>query len=162
MAKRALALNINVIGSASSGLSGISPNGTVTVTGVTVQNPGPNSVGFSFNQTGTVHATNLTADGIPSYGFNFYQSKQIVASGLTAINTAQTDPLKRAVWFEDTGSISASTLNIVSSAGDAYVIGCYTDKGYSAPSGSVKTISDQITGGNLSIQNSCSKVTFTP
>lgn len=154
--------NITVIGSGSTGVSGTSPKGTVSVSGVTVENPGANAAGFLFYQTATVHATNLTASGIPSYGFMFYQSPQIIASGLTAINTAQTDPLRRAVWFEDTTSISASVLNIVSAAGDAYVIGCYTDPGYSQASGSVKTISSQITGGTLSIQNSCPKVSFTP
>jgi polygalacturonase len=154
--------NLTVIGSGGNGFSGASPKGTVTLSGVTVESPGANSVGFNFYQTRTVHATNLTATEIPSYGFMFYQSSTIVASGLTAIDTAVSDSLRRAIWFEDSASISATNLNIVSAAGEAYVIGCYTDTGYAAPTGSVKNISAQVTGGALAIQNSCSKVTFTP
>jgi polygalacturonase len=154
--------NITVTASAGTGFSGTSPNGSATATGVTVANPGGNAAGFLFYQTGTVHATNLTANSTPSYGFMFYQSKQVVASGLTAINTSESDPLRRAIWFEDSASITASTLNVVSNPGFANVIGCYTDKGYNAPIGSVKTISAQILGAAFSIQNSCSKVSFVP
>jgi polygalacturonase len=154
--------NITTTGSLGPGLSGMSPNGSVTVSGVTVESPGAGSPGFLFYQTGTVHATNLTANATPSYGFMFYQSSQIVANGLTAIDTGQTDPLRRAIWFEDSTSISATTLDIVSAAGDAYIVGCYTDVGYTNPSGTVKTISAQLTAATLSIQNSCSGVSFTP
>jgi parallel beta-helix repeat protein len=153
--------NITVTGSLGPGMSGAAPSGSVTASGITVESPGPGSPGFLFYQTKTVHLTNLTANGTPSYGFMFYESGQIIASGLTAINTAQSDPLQRAIWFEDSTSISATTLDIVSASGDAYIIGCYTDTGYSQPTGSVKTISSTIAGGTLSLQNSCSRVTFT-
>jgi hypothetical protein len=154
--------NIYVFGSGTDGFAGSSPNGKVSVNNVTVDSP-LSGHGFLFDNTQSVQVTSSTAINTPSYGFVFFQSSQIIATGgLTAINTGTTDPLKRAIWFEDAQTILASSLNVFSNAGSANVIGCYTDAGYSAPTGSVKTISTEIVGSTLSIQNSCPNVKFTP
>ena len=152
--------NITVIGSGDAGLSGASTNGSVTVSSVTVQNP-LSGVGFLFYQTGTVQVSNLTAEGVPSYGFLFLQSARVVAQGLTALDVSRSDPLRRAVWFENGRSILATDLKIVSNAGEANVVGAYQGAGYSQ-SGSVKGITAEVAGGALSIQNNSAKLTIAP
>jgi hypothetical protein len=152
--------NITTTGSAGAGLSGASPNGSITVNSVTVQNP-QSGVGFLFYQTGTVQVSNLTAQSVPSNGFLFLQSSRVVAQGLNALNVAQSDPLRRAIWFEDGGSILATDLKIVSAAAEANVVGAYQDPGYTQ-FGSVKGISANILNGTLSIQTNSSTLTIAP
>jgi hypothetical protein len=152
--------NITVTGSGNNGLSGASPNGKVTVNNVTVQSP-QSGAGFLFYQTGMVQVSNLTAEDVPSYGFLFLQSAAVVAQGLTALSAAQSDPLRRAVWFEDGHTILATDLKIVSNAGEANVVGAYQAAGYTQ-SGAVRGITAQITGGTLSIQNNSPLLTIAP
>ncbi len=155
-------MNIAVIGSGNSGLSGIAPQGKVTVKNVTVDSPRSGN-GFLFYQTQDVQVTGSVANNTPSYGFIFSRSARIVATDLMATNTSKTDPLKRAVWFEDAEMISASSINILSDAGMANVVGCHTNAGYSAASGSVKTINFKVNGPDPTrIDNSCQNVSFTP
>jgi hypothetical protein len=152
--------NITTIGSAGAGLSGSSPNGNITVTGVTVQSP-QSGVGFLFYQTNSVQVANLTSQTVPSYGFLFLQSLHVVAQGLNALDVALSDPLRRAIWFEDGGSILATDLKIVSSATEANVVGAYQHPGY-AQSGSLKGISANIQSGALSIQSNSSMLAISP
>lgn len=152
--------NITVTGSGDAGLSGASPNGSVTVNNVTVQSP-QSGVGFLFYQTGAVQVSNLTAEDVPSDGFLFLQSSRVVAQGLNALDVSQSDPLRRAVWFENGRSILATDLKIVSSAGEANVVGAYQGAGYNQ-SGSVKGITAEIAGGALSIENNSNQLIITP
>jgi hypothetical protein len=152
--------NITVTGSGDSGLSGASPAGSVTVNSVTVQSP-LSGVGFLFYQTASVQVSNLTASNIPSDGFLFLQSPRVVAQGLTALDVSQSDPLLRAVWFEDGRSILATNLTIVSNSGEANVVGAYQGSGYSQ-SGSIKGITAELTGAALSIQNNSRRLSITP
>jgi hypothetical protein len=143
--------NITVLDSASTGLSGTAPKGSVTVNNVKVQSP-RNGGGFLFYQTSSVQISDSIAQNTPSYGFLFLQSPQVVAQGLTAINTALSDTLRRAIWFENGRSILATDLKIVSATGAANVVGAYQGSGYTQ-SGAIKGITAAITGGTLSIQN---------
>ncbi len=152
--------NITITDSGSNGFSGTAPNGTVNAGGIIVQSP-RSGVGFLFYQTASVQVQNATARNTPSYGILFLLSPQIVAQGLTAINTAQTDSLKRAIWFENGHSILATDLKVVSASGQANVVGAYQASGYTN-SGSIKGISASITGASLSIQNNSSALTVTP
>jgi polygalacturonase len=154
--------NIAVFGSGSNGLSGTSPNGSVTVNNVTVNSP-LSGLGFLFYQTQKVQVTRSSANNTRSYGFLSLQSDQVIVKGLTVTNAGLTDSLKRAVWFEDAQSILASSINIVSDAGMASVIGCYTGPGYPATSGSVEAVISSNGGARTtSIRNSCPNVTFSP
>lgn len=155
--------NIGVFGSGNNGLSGTAPSGSVTVNNVTVDSP-LSGLGFMFYQTERVQVNASAANNTPSYGFLSLQSNQVIVGGLTVTNAGETDPLKRAVWFEDAQTILTSSINIVSDAGMANVIGCYTAPGYAASSGSVKTLNFHSNrgGGTLSIENSCPNVSFTP
>lgn len=152
--------NITITGSGSNGFSGTAPSGSVIAQGINVQSP-LNGQGFLFYQTASVQVQNSTSQNTPSDGFLFLDSPQIVVNGLTAMNAAVTDPLKRAIWFEDGHSILATDLKIVSSAGDANVVGAYQGSGYTN-SGSIRGISASITGGSLSIQNNSSTLVITP
>lgn len=152
--------NIKVLGSGNNGLSGTSRSGSVTVDNVTVDFP-LHGIGFLFYQTQKVQVTSSSSNKTPSYGFLSLQSSQVIVGGLTVTNAGVTDPLKRAVWFEDAQTISGSSISIVSDAGMANVIGCYTGPGYPATSGAVRTLISVDSGSEkLSIQNSCSNVTF--
>jgi Right handed beta helix region len=153
--------NIGVFGSGSNGLSGTTPRGRVTVKNVTVNSP-LRGLGFLFYQTQSFQVSKSAANGTPSYGFLSLRSNQIIVKGLSVTNAGATDPLKRAVWFEDAQTISASSINIRSDAGMANVIGCYTSPGYSASSGSVRKVKFHAgaEGTALSISNSCPKVSF--
>jgi Right handed beta helix region len=148
--------DIVVTGAQDAGMRGQSPRGSVTVTGVTVRGL-RNGVGFLFDRTQTVHASHLTVEDVPSYGFLFLKSSRVVARGLTAVHVSESDLLKRAIWFEDGGSILATGLKIVSGPGEAYVVGAYQGPGYSH-SGSVTGITADITGGSLSIQNNSKRL----
>ena len=150
--------NITILDSADAGLSGTSPNGSVTVNNVTVESP-RDGVGFLFYETGSVQISDSVAQNTPSYGFLFLFSPQVMAQGLTAVNTSRKDPLRRAVWFENGHSILATDLKISSARGDANVVGAYQDHGYQQ-SGSIKGIAASITGASLSIQNNSSKLTI--
>lgn len=156
-------MNVAVFGSGNNGLSGTAPTGSVIVNNVTINSP-LRGLGFLFYQTQNVQVISSTAHNTPSYGFLSLQSNQVVVEGLTVTNAGVTDPLKRAVWFEDAKAIRISSINIVSDAGMANVIGCYTGPGYAASSGSVKTINFHMNRGGkaLSVENSCPNVTFTP
>ena len=154
--------NIAVFGSGNNGLSGTAPAGSVTVNNVTIDSP-LQGLGFLFYQTQRVQVTGSTAHNTPSYGFLSLQSSQVLVAALTITNAGVTDPLKRAVWFEDAKVIQVSSMNVLSGAGMANVIGCYTGAGYSAASGSVKTINFHMDGGKgLSIESTYPSVTFTP
>jgi len=155
--------NISVFGSANNGLSGTSPGGSVTVKNVTVKSP-LSGLGYLFYQTQKVQVTDSSTDNSPSYGFLSLQSSLVIVRGLTVTNAGVTDTLKRAVWFENARTILASAINIVSDAGTANVIGCFTGPGYSATSGSVKavTFSGKRGGSRLSTRNSCHNVIFSP
>jgi hypothetical protein len=155
--------NIGVFGSGNNGLSGTAPSGRVTVNNVTVNSP-LSGLGFLFYQTQSLQVSDAAANDTPSYGFLSLQSNQVIVKGLTVTNAGATDPLKRAVWFENAQTISASSINIRSVAGMANVIGCYTSPGYSASSGSVRTLNFHAdpAGTTLSIENSCPDVSFTP
>ncbi len=155
--------NIAVFGSGNSGLSGTAPTGSVTVNNVTVNSP-LRGLGFLFYRTQSVQVTASTAHNTPSDGFLSLQSGQILVTALTITNAGMTDPLKRAVWFEDAKVVLASSINIVSATGMANVIGCYTSAGHSPSSGSVKTINFHTdeAGKTLSVENKCPAVIFTP
>jgi len=155
--------NIAVLKPGNNGLSGTAPNGSVVVSNVSVNSPSQ-GLGFLFYQTRDVQITDSTAQNTPSYGFLSLKSTQVLVTGLTITNAGGTDPLKRAVWFEDANVILASSIHIVSAAGMANVIGCHTSAGYSASSGSVKTINFHMSGGGrpFSVENGCPAVNFTP
>lgn len=152
--------NLTIIDSGSNGFSGAAPNGSVIAQGIRVQSP-RSGVGFLFYLTGSVQVQNSTAQNTPSYGFLFLQSPQIVAQGLTALNAAMSDPLRRAIWFEDGHSILATDLKVVSAAGDANVVGAYQGSGYTN-SGSIRGITASLTGASLSIQNNSTTLMITP
>jgi hypothetical protein len=152
--------NITITDSGSNGLSGVALAGSVIANGVKVVAP-RSGVGFLFYQTASAQVQNSTSQNTPSDGFLFLQSPQVIAQGLTAINAAQTDTLRRAIWFEDGQSILATDLKIVSAAGGAYIVGAYQASGY-ANTGSIKGITASITGATLAIQNNSSKLTITP
>jgi hypothetical protein len=155
--------NIGVFGSGDNGLSGTTPKGRVTVNNVTVNSP-LRGLGFLFFETQSLEVFNSAANDTPSYGFLTLRSNQVIVKGLAVTNAGATDPLKRAVWFEDAQTISASSINIRSVAGMANVVGCYTSPGYSASSGSVRTLNFQadLAGATLSIDNGCPNVSITP
>jgi len=152
--------NIEVIASGDNGLSGTSPKGSVAVNNVTVDSP-RKGLGFLFYRTQTVRMSSSAANATPSYGFLSLQSDRVVVVDLTVTNASTIDPLKRALWFEDTHAILASSISIVSDGTTANVIGCRVNRGHAASSGSVKTInfssdSDRL----LSIDNGCQNVVF--
>jgi Right handed beta helix region len=151
--------NITVNNPGTTGLGGASPSGRVTVTNVNVDSV-PNGGGFIFQQTASVQISGSSATDVASYGFGFFASPKVSAQNLSAINVSQTDPLKRAFWFERGQSVSASTLTVSSAAGDANVVGCY-DSG-TTTAGSVKGIPTQITGDTLSIQSNCAALSMRP
>jgi polygalacturonase len=155
--------NISVFAPGNNGLSGTSPGGSVTVKNVAVHSP-LTGLGFLFYQTQKVQVTDSSADNTPSYGFLALQSSQVTIRGLKVTDAGLTDPLKRAVWFEDAGTILASSIDIVSDAGAANIIGCYARPGYPATSGSVKILTSTVITGksSLSMRNSCPNVIFSP
>jgi hypothetical protein len=152
--------NIAVFRSGNSGLSGTAPNGTVTVNNVSVNSP-LRGLGFLFFRTQVVEVTESIADNTPSYGLLSLESNKVTVTGLTVMNAGGRDPLKRAVWFEDTHEISAYSIHIVSDVGTAGTIGCYTHQEYAPSSGSVKAL-DFTVNGKPSVENSCPNVSFTP
>ncbi len=153
--------NIAVFSPGDSGLSGTAPSGSVRVENVTVNSP-RHGLGFLFYRTQNAELTSSTSHDTPSYGFLSLQSNQVVLRDVTVTNAGMTDPLKRAVWFEDTKMISSTFVHVVSDAGMANVIGCYDDSGRTKSVGFVRTIKSRVSpGGNaLTVQNNCPNVTF--
>jgi polygalacturonase len=153
--------NIAVFGSGNNGLSGTSPIGSVIVNNVTINSP-LMGLGFLFYQTKRVKVTRSAANKTPSYGFLALKSSEVVVEGLTVTNAGATDPLKRAVWFEDAKTISVSSISIVADVDFANVIGCYTGPGYPPSQGSAKVSSLRPNkgGAKLSIKNGCLGVSF--
>jgi polygalacturonase len=155
--------DIAVFNPGNSGLSGTAPSGSVRIRNVTVNSP-LHGLGFLFYRTRNVQLTGSTSHDTPSYGVLSLQSNQVVVKDLTVTNAAMTDPLRRAVWFEDTDIISATSVNVVSEAGMANVIGCYDDPGHAKSLGFVKMIKSRVNPGGkpLAIENGCSNVRFSP
>jgi polygalacturonase len=153
--------NIVVFGPGNSGLSGTAPSGSVSVKNVTVNSP-LQGLGFLFYRTQSVKVVGSGAHDTPSYGFLSLQSDKVVVEDLAVTNAGMADPLRRAVWFEDTRAVSALSMSIVSDAGMANVIGCYNGPGRPKSSGSVKVIKSRVNpeGKPLTVENNCPNVTF--
>lgn len=151
--------NIDVFGSGDNGLSGTAPNGSVVVSNVRVNSP-RTGIGFLFYRTKNVRISGSAANETPSYGLLALESERVMVGDLTITNAGASDRLKRAVWFEDTQRILASSIHILSDGATANVIGCHTNPGHGESSGAVKTIlfsSDQ-KDRSLSIENGCEHV----
>jgi hypothetical protein len=153
--------NIVVFGSGNNGLSGTSPQGSVIVNNVTINSPLV-GIGFLFYRTQSVKITRSAANKTPSYGLLALNSSHVLVEGLTVTNAGVADRLKRAVWFENAETISASSVSIVAGTDLANVVGCYTAPGHPAARGSVKISNFEPKQGNnkLSIENNCLNVSF--
>lgn len=145
--------DIEVINPAGRGVAGMAPDGSITINNVTVRQ---NRLGdaFSFFRTASVVVNATTADSSPGYGFFFGQSNSVVAKGLTAVNSSQLSNLRRAIWFENNGSVLASDLTIVDaqSKPTGYIVGGY-QAGGTTQSGLLNGITAKIANGALVVQN---------
>ena len=121
---------ITVIRPAFNGLSGTAPNGRVAISDVRVQDVRSGS-GFHFYRTEEVDIVNSASVRTPSYGFMFNHCARVHVSRLFALDSSETDPLRRAVWFENGGIITASQLTIGSSRPERAhrIVGAYQDSG---------------------------------
>jgi polygalacturonase len=153
--------NIAVFNPGNSGLSGTAPSGSVRVENVTVNSP-RHGLGFLFYRTQSAELLRSSAHDTPSYGFLSLQSNKVVLKDVTITNAGMTDPLRRAVWFEDTELISSTLVYVVSDSGMANVIGCYEEPREAKSVGFVTTIKSRVKPGGkaLTVQNSCPNVTF--
>lgn len=151
--------NIQVMQSAGRGVAGMAPNGSISVTGVQVQQ---NSSGeaFSFNQTAQVSLSASEADNAAAYGFYFANCGNVTVNGITASNVSLLSGLHRAIWFESNQSVVASGLTVIDSQSSptGYVVGTY-DGGVSQ-SGLVNGVTAVLANGTLRIQNNSSNVQF--
>ncbi len=140
--------NINIMGGVSRGFSGFTATGTVKATNIYVNGNGAQQA-ISLGAP-TVDADNLTAQNTPSYGIYISGSGNVSAKNLTAIDTAQTDSLHRAVWFQSNTNVEANTIHVIDDQGSptGYIVG-----GYSNTAGDINDIQGTITNGTLLTQS---------
>jgi hypothetical protein len=142
--------NLQVVNPASIGVSVNSPGGNVALRNVRVTD---NRVGDAFNvgNTGEILISDCSAENSPGYGFFFDTLTRAVATGLTTLNVASLNPLHRAVWFQNVGSLTASNITLADSQSTptGFVVGT-NNIGH----GSLQNIASNIVFGGLSVQNS--------
>jgi polygalacturonase len=161
--KSATFTNIAVFDPENNGLSGTAPSGSVVVNNVSIHGPRL-GLGFLFYKTQDVQLMNSASSNTPSYGFLSLESRHVIVQGLTVTNAGVSNPLKRAVWFEDAKTIFGSSINVVSTEKAATTIGCYLRPPGLETSGSVRIINLQVDEINrpVLVENSCPGVTFVP
>ncbi len=141
--------NVQVLNPAMIGVSVSAPQGTVEIRNVRVNG---NRAGdaFSIGNTAEVLVSESAAENSPGYGFVFYSVGRTVASGLTTFNVAAANPLHRAVWFENLGTLAASGLVVSDSQNSptGYVVGAV-----GVNRGSIQNVASNIVSGSLVMQN---------
>jgi len=140
--------DIHILGGVSRGFSGSTSAGTVRVSNIFVNG---NGAGPAIALNGpAIDADNLTAQNTPSYGIYISGSTNVSAKNLTAIDTALTDSLHRAVWFESNTNVQASGINVIDDQGSAtgYIVGGATNT-----AGNINDIQGTITNGTLLTQS---------
>lgn len=143
--------NINVNNPATRGVSGsMLSTATVIYDGGTVYLPGDS--GFDINGGGgIVRLLNATVDGSPSYGF-YVSGASLVQSTtyLTAHNCAGTNPLHRAITFENNTNVDMTHLYVQDDRNPAkgYVVGAFGTQ-----TGDLGTIHDKVQNSPVTVDN---------
>ncbi len=154
-------LNITVVRSEGTGVSGTAPDGRATLRNIRVEQPQTGG-GFNFYRIAFVDISGSSASNTPSYGFVFNRCARVLAQNLSAIGTSAADPLRRAIWFEN-GRLLQATGLVISETGRPeakQIVGAYQSPGM-VQRGSIEHIVAN-PPGSVAIENNCPGVRIAP
>jgi hypothetical protein len=139
--------SIEVIGSASRGVSGTAPNGTVHLSAIrTVNIP---ATGFDL-KAGELYLDRLTAKQTAGCGIAVLDSELIRYGQLKAVNTSKRDGLRRAFCFENNRRVQGERLDVVDTQ---YPPTGYIVAAYGPQAGHLGIVYDGVRYGPVRMEN---------
>jgi hypothetical protein len=142
--------------------SDLVPSGAVTLRNIEVQNAGAsgfNIVGGNHASglaRGTFHLDNLTVDGSEQAGMYVALSESVNYGKLTSINASKAESFQRAFSFERNVRVEGTELHVVDDQATPTGYKINASDPFGAQSGTMGSIYERVSNGELVIQNSSS------